>query len=611
MPGNAIVVNIIGNVSGFNKSMDQAIQKVSLAKVAFASMNMAISAFKTAMMAGAASILALTLPTIIATNAIKDYDANMRRFLAVTGTKATVSQMTALNDQFNKLAITYGESADNVAAMAIEFGKAGFSADTVSKQLLEPALQLAIANQMDSATAAEIATYAWQLWGKEVGSFSKMANMMHVAASESILDVEDLGEAFQYVGSSAVLNNITFQQFLALAGGVSQIAGQMGESFRSLFINMMLNGQQLADTLNAPEIMTNGKVNLMNLVAVLKEGNFTIEQWNAAMELWGLRPATNLNQIRLTASEIERIFASLGEDVNALPAAAEMMSMSLDRLMQSIMEVIISPLRTVDVMETLRTALSAIRDALTGPAFTSSLKEVIITSATFVKESGPQLIRMVQELIKLFISAIPIMKTLASFFLIVANLALKGGLAVGVFVYSGMQFIKIAPQWAAWMVKIGSTTEFATLQMFKLSMSVSMILAGFTLIATSSNTWAKALGVLIVAIGALVAVTTAFAIAHELAEKGVAGIVTSAIMVAAIIGGVAAVAGSVGLAAVSMGNTPTPNIPSTTGTISTGTGYTNTTTSSTVTNIGEVNQYLPPSYEVNKDDFDSLGGERT
>jgi len=561
------------------------------------------------MFAGAASMIALIAPTIMATNALKGYDSNMRRFMAVTGSKMTTTALSTMNSRFNELAITYGESAENIAAMAIEFGKAGFSADRVVNDLLEPALQLAIANQMDSATAAEISTYAWQLWGKEIGNFTTMANMMHVAASESILDVEDLAEAFQYVGSSAVLNNITFQQFLALAGGVSQVAAQMGESFRSLFINMMMNGQQLADTLNAPEIMDNGKVNLMALVSVLKEGNYTIEQWNAAMGLWGLRPATNLNQIKMTAEEIERIFSALGEEVGALPAAADMMSMSLDRLIQSIMETIVAPLRTTEVMEEIRSALKTVQEALGSEAFVNNLKALIAASAEYVKVHGPELIQTVTNLLRLFVEAIPTLQNLAEIFLSVAGFVSKLNANVLILIVVAWQFIKLAPQWITTLINIGVASSRAAVGMSMLGIGVMGFVAGIMMLITSNNPAVRAIGALTIAFSALATALAILTIVGKSASFDYAGIV---MMLAAIgtVGGI--VAGTMsqtlygGTAPAATGVTPTVSItgpPSGGGTNNIG-GDINVS--------GDLNVFPESaSKEDVLSDIDSWGGRRT
>jgi TP901 family phage tail tape measure protein len=593
---SAVIIRIIGDVTGFVKSTEQVRAELLKVRAITQTVNAAMSGMKTLIFASAASLIAMVAPVIMATNALKGYEANIRRIAGVTQT--SLPEIMKYNKTFSEMAIKYGQSAETITDIAIELGKAGFTVNDIFSNLLEPTLQLATANQMELATAAEIATNAWQLWGDEVGNFAEMANYMHVAANAALLDVEDLAESFQYVGSAAVLNNITFKEFLSLAGGVSQIAARMGESFRSLFINMLTHGEELAETLGHWEILQEGKISLMELVKVLKEGDYTLEQWNAAMELWGLRPATNLAQIRLSAEEIERIFGELNVDMNALPKASELMRMSLSNLMTSIMETLMAPLRTETVFTALTDALTKIRAALADERIGRALQTIILVTSDFLSKHAVQLVQLLTDLLTLFMRMLPYLVSLAKFFLGLASAVAKTSPELLILGFAMYKMISLMPTYIQLVIALAAKTNTMRLSFMAAAVGVGMFLGGMAMIITGGNDLIRILGLIAVAAGAA---AMAFAVFNVMKAIGLGDYASIVAMITAL----GMVTAAVGIALATPVNTNVEAYVPTTPTPYTPTYGEQTTT--TYNDNSETNYYGVPT-DTLVADIDASGG---
>lgn len=530
----------------FNAKLAEAQATLGTFTTATMALNTALSATKLFLMGGALAMVAEILPTYMAANAVKDVEANIRRFAAVTG-----DYTTDVMSRVNELAIEFGTSAGDITEMMIEFGKAGFDSATIMNDLLVPALQLTKANQMDTATAAAISTNAWQLWGAEVGDFTQMANEMHVAANESLMDVEDLSAAFADVGAMAKLNNFSFEEFISLAGATSQIASHLGENFRSLFQKMFIEPEKLATVLGRPDLIKEGHIQLTVLIDALGHLNeLSAEAQTELIGMWGLRPGTNFGQMSLIAEEYARILGEVNTEMGALPKAADLMNQSIQSIMTSLMESIVAPLRTKEVFDSLRNALMMVREALSNTTFQEEIQNIIMKSAEFVSVYGPQLVDIIIRLMQMIEQLGPTILSLANSFLALLDFVSK--LPVQLLMFFGLMYevIKLTPIFVTNIMKAAWATGELRLQVIGCYLGFAALMGGLMLIFTGQDDIQRWAGVVVASLSAVIialAVLKGFILPWSLGTTALA------------VGGMVAIAtGALVLATPSGGGTNTP-----------------------------------------------------
>jgi len=377
----------------------------------------AMNALRIGTMAGALSMAALVAPTVLLTTALADFDSSLRRAGAIGG-KEFRDNLDSMGTQINSLAIEFGISADDIAAGVVELAKAGFDYQTITTELIRGTAQLAMVNQETFESTAHVITYAQALWGDSVENTYQLMEKMHVAANLSIMNISDLGSAFEQAGSSMVIAGASFDEFLAVIASLSNIAISSSENLGTLINRILVNGGELESILGlAPgSVISDGVINIKGLMEVLEGLGSRWEITSEVAQLWGVRSVKAFNAVMQTSGNTLKILEELKNSGGQLTDASNYMVTSFDNLIERLKQTFFVAFRNTDTMNALRDALISVSSAFESPEFATAIREFVEFSASFVKDEGPGLIMTIVEILKTFVSLAPEIREMALMF---------------------------------------------------------------------------------------------------------------------------------------------------------------------------------------------------
>lgn len=404
----------------FSKTLAQVRGQLQQTTMASLALNAAMNAFRVGTMIGIGALAGMIAPAILAAKAVEDYDTSLRRAMALGG-KEFAGHMSDLSDRILEVAMQYGVLSEEIAAGVIEFVKAGFSYGDVM-DMIEGTAQLALMNQESFEVSANTVTYAWQLWGDEVGDVNEMMEKMHVAATMSVMDIGDLGSAFEYAGSSFNIAGISFNEFLAVFAGLSQVAYTSSQTVGTLINRILVKGDELEEKLKEigydfGEILDEGVVNFMNLVKLFESMDKHYEVTAIVAEMWGVRTVAAINAVMQSAGETIDVLAALEGTSHTLEEGADDMAKSIGSIFVQLREAIFAPLKDEELMAGLAAAMSTLKTAISEGGLGTELANLIKVSILFVTDHGPNLIRMGIDFMGVLMDLAPVAQMLATKFM--------------------------------------------------------------------------------------------------------------------------------------------------------------------------------------------------
>lgn len=167
----------------------------------------------------------------------KDFDSAMSQVAATMGT--TTDQISNLRDFALEMGSTTAFSATEAAEALNYMALAGYDADT-SMQMLPTVLNLAAAGNMDLATASDMVTDAQSALGLSLEETETMVDQMAKTSSTTNTSVEQLGEAFLTVGSTAASLKIPTDE-MSQTLGILADNGIKGSEAGTKYRNMLLS----------------------------------------------------------------------------------------------------------------------------------------------------------------------------------------------------------------------------------------------------------------------------------------------------------------------------------------------------------------------------------
>ena len=207
--------------------------------------------------------------------------------------RATDEEMLALRELAKELGATTSKKAAEAAEAQVELARAGF---TVAENLaaLPAVLNLAIAGELDMASAAKLVVTQIRAYGQEASAATRITDVLLGTANNFVVTVETLRPALrQAIGAAAGLN-IPIEQIASAIGTIitatSARADQAGTAVRN-FISFLLD--PMPDALAAlkelgieyDEILSRFKQgDLLGIVGLLHERGMTVEQ---AIKIFG------------------------------------------------------------------------------------------------------------------------------------------------------------------------------------------------------------------------------------------------------------------------------------------------------------------------------------
>jgi TP901 family phage tail tape measure protein len=134
-----------------------------------------------------------------------DFDSAIRTFGVVTQSTGTAA-LAGLRAEVERLAKTTTKTPQEIAALAVELGKAGFSAQDTTKALAG-VVQSSEATGEGLARTGEVIGSTLTQFGLSADQSQKIADLLTTASNASASGTNDLGEALSYVGAQAKDSN--------------------------------------------------------------------------------------------------------------------------------------------------------------------------------------------------------------------------------------------------------------------------------------------------------------------------------------------------------------------------------------------------------------------
>ncbi len=272
---------------------------------------------------------AAIIPLAFSAKKFAEFDDAMRSVKAVT--QASQDEFIKLTNTAKELGRTTSYTAVEVANLMAELGRAGFKPDQVNA-MTGAVLSLARATGTDATLASGIMAASIRQFGLAAGDAGRVSDGLTAAANKSFNTVEMLGEALSYAGPVARDFNMSFEDTLAVLGGLGNVGIQASNAGTAVRRLLTLNaaeankikgifGVSFKDAAgNArPLIDTLGEVN----EATKNLGTATrAEKFNEAFGLLGITGASALGRsagdVKALAEEIKNAGGA------AAKAAAEM-----------------------------------------------------------------------------------------------------------------------------------------------------------------------------------------------------------------------------------------------------------------------------------------------
>src|SRR5690625_1437109 len=209
---NDILVKVGADITNFSRAMASAnrdLQQFSNAN------QQTFDAFKQtgAIVTGAGIALAGGLGFAVKTAA--DFESAMSHVQAISG--ASADDMVLLSEKAREMGASTKFSASESAEALSYMALAGWETEQMLAGI-EPTLDLAAAAGMDLARTSDIVTDAMSMFAMEAEEAGRMADTLAAASSRTNTDVNQLGEALQYVGANAYAAGMDIEQTSAFLG---------------------------------------------------------------------------------------------------------------------------------------------------------------------------------------------------------------------------------------------------------------------------------------------------------------------------------------------------------------------------------------------------------
>jgi TP901 family phage tail tape measure protein len=202
------------------------------------------------------------------------------------------------------------------------------------KDVLEPALRLAAAAQMDIASATDLVVNNLKTFGGEMGNAEKFVDIMAKTVASANTDMTQLGAALQFAGSIASVTGASFKDVNVLLASMADLGikgGKAGVQLRMAFVRLLKPTSKAADILkNKYNIsLKDLKDNIsdpIKLIKMLKDANIQAED---SLELFGVRQSTVIKLIQDGIPTIDKLTEKIGEAGGAAEKMAKTQLLTL------------------------------------------------------------------------------------------------------------------------------------------------------------------------------------------------------------------------------------------------------------------------------------------
>ena len=244
------------NVSGLEK------QKINIGNYGTA-VGKATGALKR--MVGAFAIFSLIKNSF---KVVKEFEQSQANLASVLG--VSTDEMKGLTEQAKELGATTTFTASQVAELALEFAKLGFSQPEI-EGMTEATLALAEATGTELGTAATVVGATMRGFGLDVSETQRVTDVMAKSFSSSSLDMSKFSSAMSSVAPVAKLAGVGLEKTTALLGTLTDRgidASSAGTGLRNMFLKSNKAGLTFDEALNKISNSTDKSKTSMELFGV-------------------------------------------------------------------------------------------------------------------------------------------------------------------------------------------------------------------------------------------------------------------------------------------------------------------------------------------------------
>lgn len=278
-----LVVKLVGDVSGFSSSMDEASSRLRSAGQSMTS-------------AGAGLTAGVTLPVVgigvAALHMAGQFESSMNMMQAVSG--ATADEMAQVSDTAIALGSDLtlpGTSASDAALAMVELSRAGLSVQE-SMDAARGVLQLSAAAQIGNAQAATITANALNTFGLAGTEAATVANLLAGGANASSAEITDMAAAIQASGAVAASMGVPIDSLttaIALMANAGIAGSDAGTSLKTMLMRLGAPTQESAALMRELGVSVfDASGTMLPMEQIIGQfssalGGMTMEQRNAAL----------------------------------------------------------------------------------------------------------------------------------------------------------------------------------------------------------------------------------------------------------------------------------------------------------------------------------------
>lgn len=177
------------------------------------------------------------------------FEDQMAKVKAVTN--ATTTQLKMMEQEAARLGATTAYTASQAAKALENLTRNGLSARKATKSL-SSVLELAGANAIELAEAADIVTNTMNMFQLQVEDLNKVNDVLSATCANSATNITDLYEAMKYAGSTANLFGISLEETSAALGVLANMGikgSDAGTALRSMLLRLASPTAKAAEVL--------------------------------------------------------------------------------------------------------------------------------------------------------------------------------------------------------------------------------------------------------------------------------------------------------------------------------------------------------------------------
>jgi len=311
-----------------------------------------------------AGVMAATFGGTAIVRTLAGFEGGMSQVAAIT--RASSSELEAMNEISKKLGGTTEFSAAQAASGLKFLGMAGFTA-AQSIEAIPQVLDLATAAAMDLGRAADITSNIMSAFGIDTVDTARVTDVLAAASSRANTDVSQLGDAIKFVGPIASAAGIGVGETAAAIGALSDAGLQgtlAGTGLRKIIASLISPTKEASETIAGmgltleelnPE--TNSFVEIVNRLA---DAGLGVTE---AFEIFGIKGAPAIQALIGNRGKLAELTGTLSDVSGEATRMATIMRDNLQgdlRNVASASEAVVLSLGEAGLTDTLRVVTQGI-----------------------------------------------------------------------------------------------------------------------------------------------------------------------------------------------------------------------------------------------------------